>query len=138
MTLLLWPTSPPVPVDPTIGYIIATDVLAGDGQTRDAYPPDNIVQIRAQIFELGGDPIDTTTLDLKIMAPPIGTADPVISDHTITDLTREATGVYHLNILASTPGQWLYRFATTTPQADTGDESFWVLASRLTSPADAA
>ena len=127
--LYAYPTGAVGPAD-IPGYIVATDLGAGDGITRDAYEPGNEIRLTAQVFAVGAIPTDPETMTLTIQAPAIVSSDPLPTPVVLTlgQLTRTATGHWEYVDLVITPGQWLYRVATTSPVADTGSRSFWVLA----------
>jgi hypothetical protein len=88
----------------------------------DQYPPDTRVRVFVE-FDVGGTLTDPTTVQLDVRDPNGG-----ITTYTYAgaQVTKDAVGKYHKDIVPSTPGRWFYKFRGDGDCEATDESSFRV------------
>lgn len=90
------------------------------------------VRIRPKIRDVDGDLVDPSEVEIKVERDDVQIVSEVYNGGA-GNVTREAVGIYYLDVAAATAGTYEWRVITTNPTA-TAEGYFAVHASRLTSP----
>lgn len=94
--------------------------------TINPYDLGDIVRISAA-FAVDGTPTDPTTLTATYRSP--AGVKTTLTYGVDSALEQDSVGNYHLDVTASLPGTWRYRFAGTGLAAGVGEGQFFVRAS---------
>lgn len=84
-----------------------------------AYDRGDLVRLTATFTDTAGVATDPTTVTCRVRSP-AGTT--TVDTYSPGSITKDSTGVYHLDVNASESGQWWYRWEGTgaVQQADEG------------------
>jgi len=97
-------------------------------KTYNVYKQGALVRVRANFENAAGTAIDPTAILCKY-SNPAGTVT-TLTYGTDVELVRSATGIYYVDIDASSPGRWNYRFYSTgTGQA--AEQSSFIIEAAL-------
>lgn len=99
-----------------------------------AYPKGQVVTIAAEFKDTAGVATDPTTITARFLEPTTPTAtETVLVFGVDAALVRDDVGLYHVDIVAGTVGEWPYRFEGTGAVQAVDEHVFKVLASRFAS-----
>lgn len=89
------------------------------------YDKGDLVRVAAVFTNTAGTAIDPTAVLFQFRGPGVDTTDYTYG--TDTELVKDSTGNYHVDINANASGKWYYRFyATGTGQS--ADEDYFAVA----------
>jgi hypothetical protein len=80
------------------------------------YPQGKTVHLSTTIRNEAGAPVDPSTITATVRAP-----DGTETTYSGGQVTRDSLGVYHVDVVLSQAGPWVYRFDSTSP--DTAGEA---------------
>lgn len=89
------------------------------------YDRGEVPRITETVKNLAGALVDPSAILVRVRAP--GAAEVTYTTSSTPAIVKDGTGLYHVDVPASSSGTWRYRWETTNP--DGADEGFYFVRS---------